>query len=87
MVSSRSRMATIASRKDGLMQLASSQSTPGAFVMMNATVCEPTTDMLRHEGYYEPESQTWNGRIEIGAGTYSQRSTGSSGDYSSVSDD
>lgn len=70
------------------MQLVSSQPvTTGAFVMLSATVCEPTTDMLRHEGYYEPESQTWVGRIEIGAGTYSQRSTGASGDYSSVSDD
>jgi hypothetical protein len=55
--------------------------------MLNATVCEPTAELLRHEGYYDPQEQTWNGRIEIGAGTYSQRSTGSSGDYSSVSDD
>jgi hypothetical protein len=57
------------------------------FVMLNATICEPTSEMLRHEGYYDPETQEWNGRIEIGAGTYSQRSTGRTGDYASVSDD
>jgi len=55
--------------------------------MLNATVCEPTDDLLRHEGYYDPQEQTWNGPIEIGAGTYSKRSTGSNGDYSSMSDD
>jgi hypothetical protein len=58
-----------------------------AFVMLNAPVCEPSDDLLRHEGYYDPDTQTWNGRIEIGAGTYSNRSTGSSGDYRYQSDD
>jgi hypothetical protein len=69
------------------MQLSTTVSHSVPFVMLNATICEPTAELLRHEGYYDPQEQTWNGRIEIGAGTYSQRSTGSSGDYSSVSDD
>jgi len=69
------------------MQLSTTASQSVPFVMLNATVCEPTAELLRHEGYYDPQEQIWNGRIEIGAGTYSQRSTGSSGDYSSVSDD
>jgi hypothetical protein len=69
------------------MQPAHLQASAKAFVMMNAPVCEPTDDMLRHEGYYDPETQSWNGRIEIGAGTYSNRSTGSSGDYRYQSDD
>ena len=69
------------------MQLHRETAAKRAFVMLNATICEPSAEMLRHEGYYDPESQTWVGRIEIGACTYSQRSTGSSGDYASVSDD
>jgi hypothetical protein len=67
------------------------QNTQGAarrpFVMLNAPVCEPTDELLKHEGYYDPDSQTWVGRIEIGAGTYSSRSSGSSGDYRYQSDD
>lgn len=69
------------------MQLSTTASQQVPFVMLNATVCEPTDDLLRHEGYYDPQEQTWSGRIEIGAGTYSQRSTGRAGDYGSVSDD
>ena len=69
------------------MQLSTTASQSVPFIMLNATVCEPTAELLRHEGYYDPQEQTWNGRIEIGAGTYSQRSTGASGDYASVSDD
>jgi len=60
------------------------QSVP--FIMLNATVCEPTDELL-NQGYYDPQEQTWNGPVEIGAGTYSKRSTGSNGDYSSMSDD
>lgn len=70
------------------MQLAhNSQPTTRAFVMMNATVCEPTSDLLRQEGVYDPRSQMWDGPVELGAGTYSIRSTGSNGDYASQSDD
>lgn len=69
------------------MQLSTTASQSVPFVMLNATVCEPSDELLRHEGYYDPQEQTWNGRIEIGAGTYSKRSTGSNGDYSSMSDD
>ena len=50
------------------------QNTQGAarrpFVMLNAPVCEPTDALLKHEGYYDPDSQTWVGRIEIGAVRY-----------------
>lgn len=69
------------------MQLGNTTTAKQAFVMLNASICEPTSEFLQQEGYYDPDSQTWVGRIEIGAGTYSQRSTGSSGDYASVSDD
>jgi hypothetical protein len=69
------------------MQPATQEAAAKAFVMLNAPICEPTEELLRHEGYYDPESQSWVGRIEIGAGTYSSRSTGSSGDYRHQSDD
>lgn len=57
-----------------------------AFVMLNATVCEPR-ELDRQEGYYDPDSQSWVGQIRKGAGTYSSRSNGSGGGYSYQSDD
>ena len=57
-----------------------------AFVMINASICEPTEDGVL-TGYYDPETQTWIGEKLIGAGTYSSRSNGSSGGYSHRSDD
>ena len=57
-----------------------------AFVMLNASVCEPRELDERH-GYYDPESQSWVGQIRKGAGTYSSRSNGSGGGYSYQSDD
>jgi len=57
-----------------------------AFVMLNATVCEPDSEN-EQRGFYDPESQTWVGQIQYGAGTYSSRSNGSRGGYSHQSDD
>jgi hypothetical protein len=56
-----------------------------AFVMVNASICEEPGEALH--GYYDPETQTWVGEKLIGAGTYSSRSNGSKGGYSSQSDD
>lgn len=55
-----------------------------AFVMLNAEIREPDE---APEGYYDPETQTWVGRIPFGAGTSSNRSNGSRGGYSYQTDD
>ena len=56
-----------------------------AFVMMNAEIQTPGCE--GPEGYYDPDSQTWIGEHRLGLGSYSQRSNGSKGGYSSQSDD
>ena len=56
-----------------------------AFVMLNAEIRMPASDAP--EGYYDPQSQTWIGRLPLGAGTSSSRSNGSRGGYSYQSDD
>lgn len=58
--------------------------TARAFLMLNAEIREPGA---APEGFYDPESQTWVGRIPFGAGTSSNRSNGSKGGYSYQSDD
>ncbi|MSP03420.1 MAG: hypothetical protein EXR07_20620 [Acetobacteraceae bacterium] len=55
-----------------------------AFVMLNAEIRDPDGDV---EGYYDPGSQTWIGGRRLGLGSYSSRSNGSKGGYSSQSDD
>lgn len=70
-------------RNESLQSAAKSR----AFVMLNATICEPDENEDEYIGYYDHETQTWRGRIRIGCGSYSSRSNGSSGGYSYQADD
>ena len=61
-----------------------------AFVMLNARRYEPGADPVEDEGYYDPITQTWVGRISAQGRTFSDRSTsgGSSGrDVTNTRDD
>ena len=57
------------------------------FIMLDAERCQAPMDIDGPGGEYDPVTQTWTGRIRIGAGTYSSRSNGSKGGYSYQSDD
>lgn len=57
------------------------------FIMIDADRAEAPLDIDGPNGEYDPLTQTWTGRIRIGAGTYSSRSNGARGGYSHQSDD